>query len=319
MTTMKAYPWLLAGAVTIFSGCGDDLVNNKYEGEVLTTIKGTLAAGTGQTVNGPVSLAILWLPPTIFVADEQAGGGPIPPRTGDGTGEPTCTGIPDPTTLDVDLVDSIAWVTQSVTYQAQFPINFQIPITSLPPANVRLDLADVTEGQGTWSMGVLVAYVDGNGNGQYDPGTPGNLPDQLLAASASQEGTSIDVIFYLDGTYPAGSDFDQTFGQIGQGFSLLSGSTSQAPMVRAATDPIELALGRNIQGADFNFTGCGQVEHRVETNGAIPTDAELFCYEDGYGWYAPETSPEPCVVVEKSGWACLAPGTPAPANWPCGN
>lgn len=318
MTTMKAYPWLLAGAVTIFSGCGDDLVNEKYEGEVLTTIKGTLAAGPGQTVNGPVSLAIMWLPPTIFVADEQSGGGPIP-RISDGGDEQACDGIPDPTNTEAELEDSIAWITQSVTYEAQFPINFQIPITSLPPANVRLNLADVTQGQGTWSMGVLVAYVDGNGNGQYDLGTPGNLPDQLLAASAAAEGSSIDVIFFLDGTYPAGSDFDQLLGQGAQGFSLLSGSTGQAPTVRAATDPIELTLGRNVEGADFNFTGCGQIEHRIETNGAIPADAELFCYEDGYGWLAPETSPEPCVVVEKSGWACLTPGTTAPANWPCGN
>lgn len=314
MKTMNSYPWLLAGAVSILVGCGDGVVDNQYPGEVLTTLRGTLSAGSGQTVTGPVSLAILWLPPTIFSADEQTGGGPI--GSGDTPGEPTCTGLPDPTELTAETVPTIAWVSQSVTYQAQFPINFQIPVTTLPPASVRLDLAEVG-GTGTWSMGVLVAYVDGNANGQYDLGTPGNFPDQLLAASATEEGSDLDVIFYLDGTYPPGSDFDQLFGQLPSGFALLSGDTSVGPMARAPTEPIALTVGRNIQGSDFNFVGCAQVERRSETNGTRPADAELYCEESSYWWYAPDTSPEPCVEVDRSGWACLDAGQPAPASWPC--
>jgi hypothetical protein len=315
MTTMKAYPWLLAGAVTILAGCGEGLVNNEYPGEVLTTLRGTLAAGSGQQITGPVSLAILWLPPTVFVVEEHSGGGPI--GIGGDEPDPTCDGTPDPAETTSETSPTIAWVSQSVTYQAQFPINFQIPVTTLPPADVRLDLAEVG-GQGTWSMGVLVAYVDGNGNGQYDLGTPGNLPDQLIAASATGEGANIDVIFYMDGSYPAGSDFDQLFGQLPQGFTLLSGDTDQAPTVRAATDPIELTVGRNVQGRDFNFVGCGQIERRVERNGALPADADLNCHESGYFWSAPVEAPAPCVEVDRYGWACLAPETPAPAGYPCG-
>ena len=315
MTTMKVFPWLLAGAVSILAGCGDGLVNNEYPGEVLTTLRGTLAAGAGQAVTGPVSLAILWLPPTIFVSEEFEGGGPVP--IGGEEPNPTCDGTPEPLQTHVEQGDTIAWVSQSVTYQAQFPINFQIPVTTLPPADVRLDLAEV-DGQGTWSIGVLVAYVDGNGNGQYDLGSPGDFPDQLIASSASEAGANIDVIFYMDGSYPAGSDFDQQFGQLPVGFSLLSGDANSAPTLRAPTDPIELTVGRNIQGADFNFVGCGRVERRAETNGPIPADAELFCEADYYYWTAPEVAPEPCVEVERSGWACLDAGTPAPASWPCG-
>jgi hypothetical protein len=207
------------------------------------------------------------------------------------------------------------WVTQSVTYDAEFPISFTIPMTELPPADARMPLADYG-GTGMISFGVLVAYIDGNGNGVYDRGTPGNLPDELLSSSSNWSGSDLTVILFLDGD-PAG--FGSAFGTLQQGFNIVSKTPTQSPTMLGPTDPIMMTLGHNIDGRDLEYTGCAQIERRISYDGPIPAGAEISCDRDNtfLNWQMPDERPQPCVVVERSGLQCLLNGETPPAGWQC--
>lgn len=306
MTRMNVWMWGFTLAATATCGCGQGLVDDAYEGEAITTLHGTLTAGSSAPPSGPVSLTILWMP-----AISPSGG------AGGGSGRrQTCSGAPGAIANEVRLRETFGWVSQSVTFQPQFPISFQIPVTTLPPLSARQDLAEFG-GQGTWSFDVLVAYLDGNNNGVYDLAVPGNAPDQLLAASSNYSGSDLAAVFYLDSTDLAGLGAD--FGVLPQGFSVLRRTPTSSSTVLPVTTSIELTMGHNIQGEDFSYTGCRQVEHRIELNGARAANAQVECRDDKryYWWHTPVDRPELCVEIHREGSACVTTDAPIPAGWPC--
>lgn len=305
MTTIRTIIGPVAAA-TLALGCGNGLVNQEYEGEALTTIHGALATGATQIPTEPISLAILWMPQAFEGGSTRQSG------TGRGRG---CSSVPMPLTEEVLLEDAWGWVSQSVTYQAEFPISFTIPLNELPPASARMALEDYG-GSGTISFGVVVAYIDGNGNGVYDRGGPGNLPDELLSSSSNWSGSDLTAILFLDGD-PAG--FAGAFGPLPQGFSIISRTPTIPPTMLGPMDPIPMTLGHNIDGKDFEYTGCAQIERRISSDGPVPANAEFSCSaEDRYAyWSTPVERPEPCVTVERGGLLCLLHDEQPPADWPC--
>lgn len=287
--------------LTILStaACGNGLVDPNYHGQVLTTLRGTLTASGPMASADPVSLAILWVPPSLINSGWPARGSADTIACGDERSS-------------VTTAENVAWVSESVTYQAQFPISFQIPVTSLPPASVRLDLAQAG-GQGSWSMGILVAYVDTNGNGQFDLSRPGAPGDELVASTLSQ--ADYTAIFYLDGTIPPTSNME-----VPQGFSVINGGVEHPTEIHLPSQAIELVVGQNAAGEDGNLVSCAAIERREHIGGPVPAvlaDRRCSEFTRELMWTAPNVVPERCVVEQRRGRACLDPAVEAPADWLC--
>lgn len=302
------------------AACGDrGLVDEDYEGEPLVIIEGSLGVTGATAPSSPISLAIQWVP-AVEPPDLPPPGEFTPPR-----GPPVCDGTAQPVRTATSLGrENRGWVSQSVTYQAQFPIAFQIPVTTLPPPTARLDLAQLGH-SGTLSIGMLVAYVDTNQNGRFDLGQPGQAGDELLAASADVDGELSQVIVYMDGSIgprpPPGQDnwvdeFLDYYRGLPLGFSLLGTSgTVATPM--PVTTPITMNVGDNASGRDELAVSCSYIERRTVRDGPTPSNAEIYCNGGGYSWRLPDAYPEPCVELVTEGQVCLAAGVTPPPGYPC--
>lgn len=147
MTCTRRFSFSFVTLALLLTAC-DSATNQSFVGPPLATLKGTMTAREGLTINQPVRLAIAWF------AQSQ-------------------TGLPGSTPKGV--------VTDEISYTGTFPQSFTFALTGLPPAEaITTDASQVTG-----AIGVLIAYEDLNGDGQLTIATTGPVVDRVLGASSS--------------------------------------------------------------------------------------------------------------------------------------
>jgi hypothetical protein len=88
--------------------------------------------------------------------------------------------------------------TMTRTFTEPWPVQFEFPVTALPP---RSALVPTTDG-GLGATATLVAWVDGNGNGVLDRATAAQpSPDRIVGSARSPEGPGL-VLAFFEGSLP---------------------------------------------------------------------------------------------------------------------
>ncbi len=212
----------------------------------------------------------------------------------------------------------LTFVSQAVQYQAQFPINFSIPVTQVPPASAQLDLA-AQGGHGTLAFGFLIAFEDANQNGVFDLGSPGVAPEHVLASSLKDDGSSTALVF-LDGTLPPTAPWPQG---IAPGFSFFAAQNG-AVQVLAADTTLSLATAASTLVNDY---ACSAQAFHVEVQAEPAVGSPFSCGDilaaDGtlyekraVTWFA-VVGLTACVREITMGQRCIEPTVSLPSNWPC--
>jgi hypothetical protein len=182
-----------------------------------------------------------------------------------------CNGDPTSGGESCRITDVLATaLLQPVTYAAAFPISFAVPVEGAPPAPARYDLAG-QGGSGVLAMGVVLAFVDSDGDGALRLGTPGSPGEPGLANSAYQDYLPPDgeprrsyFITYLRGTINPGNVFQpyaDVLLQLPQGYAVwlkeewVDAYGRRVSVHRRAepieTTPIELVSRPGIEEAAF--------------------------------------------------------------------
>jgi hypothetical protein len=322
-------------------GCGPSgLADGGYHGETLATFRGELKAADAR---GAIAMAILWAPsfegettsspsganngpPSMMSGGANPGPGAVPPpNNGGGHGTQACpVGADAPDPVDHQL-SFPRWVTESVRYQAQFPIDFQVPISSVPSPSVQVDLAPYG-GQGRVSIGLLIAYEDTDGNGTFTPSSPGRIGDRLIATSARQEGATL--IIFLDGTLPANNDaaiLKVIPANTPQGFSVVDftngGASGPTQVALHTVQETTIELGTADPHAGYyDIIDCSTIDVTETTtpqNAPVPAGADVSCSSDRHSYRWTLRANAVCTEGATFGSGCFDPSGPAPAGWPC--
>jgi hypothetical protein len=160
------------------AACGGATGTDK-QGPPLVTLHGQLTGTAGASTTGPVSVAIAWYP---ALASNGATANPK------------------------------AIVTQQVTFQGNFPVDFSLQLDGPPPDDAMVDLA-ANGGVGKAAYGALLAFEDRNGNGTLDlvPLSGGPI-DKIVGSSIGDPSLVQPAITYsiqyLDGTPGLGDELD---------------------------------------------------------------------------------------------------------------
>jgi hypothetical protein len=186
----------------------------KYAGPPLASLSGSLT-GTGLSTNDEVRLAVIWF-------------------RFEGPGERSTP----PTVVATDLA-----------FTGTFPIHYQLDLYAPPPAEIiseQFDWQKLTTFH--LATGVLVAYVDRNGNHQLDPIEPNGVAIDTVVGSSAPDASD----WLGKGTWLLYSDADtELYGTIPQGFSL---SQNGVNVSRATPISIELT-----SEASLNLFLCQQL------------------------------------------------------------
>ncbi len=295
---------VLVPLLVALAACGT-AVTPVYPGVTLATFSGALTANQNTNITNPVALTIFWMskiPVPTFATLKD----PLPPTCG------------QPSSVHVRQETFDRYVAQSVAYQPQFPINFTLPITSVPVAAAQLDLS-LVGGVGKLSTGVIVAYEDLNGNGSYDFGSPGVAPEPILSTSINallaRTGPG-KVLMFLDGTLPPNSAPWPS--NLPQGFSVatITGGP-EGYLVDPPGTNIPLVVSPFPPFWVVDFT-CASAQYKTELNGSQPSNAAITCAADkrGFEWTHAFKS-DVCSFTNMMGNVCLNSGDAPPANWPC--
>jgi hypothetical protein len=304
---------LSALVASCLSGCGPggNLADENYPGQTLGVVQGALGGDIALGITEPVSMAIVWaasFPTSVLVND-------VAPTGSHGD---LCAMAPTQLSSIVHVNPGFR-ISQQVTYEPIFPIQFSIPITTLPPVDAQLDLSSLG-GTGKFSFGFVVAYVDANKNGRFDQGSPANAPERLLASSF---GKDLNYIMFLDGTPPP--QFLAPSVTVPQGLSMYSvkdfaTSAPAGPSVVPVNTPVTLGTPPPTFGV---LMGCESFESRKIFGGNRLAGSSAIVGTCGTGpegsiylWRS-EVVPTACVFEERQGAVCLASGAPEPADWPC--
>jgi hypothetical protein len=287
---MAKRSWL--SVLLVLAACKVGLADGNYPGPVLATFHGTLASTGDAGTNGQIGIALEWLnfpnlPRPVPISGYDGGTPPFPYQA--------CAVAPTmrpPVTLPFNI-----FLSQSVSYQAQFPIQFVIPVTQTPPPDALITGA-TDAGIVSMALGRVVAYGDANGNGTLDVGNV-QAPGEVVVGVSS-----LDVV-YIDGTFPP----------YPQGFSIVDESMSPAQALPAST-PLDL-IDPNQRGGPGSYS-CTSYEIVSAFNGPVPPGASIDCAPDGgaYGWRLVSGIGADCVLHDDNGFVCDPDGGALP-NWPC--
>lgn len=299
LTRLALVPLLLATF-----GCGG-LIDDKYAGQTLATVQGQLKASSGTNVTAPIGMAIFWEGATVPAVPITSGGDPSEPLSCAATRQPRDTSF---------VTNYSSFVSQAVSYEPHFPIDFSIPVKGVPPKSAQFDLAAMGGGTGVVAFGLVIAFEDANGNGAYDFGTPTRNAERILGTSATND--SHTTVVFLDGHLngraaaipglPA--DFDT------QGLTLvrLDQATNTFTSEPAST-PITVAVAPNTA---TNELGCSSVGIDTFYEATPREGAIITCMNStSYTWELAER-PTTCMQKVHTGIVCLGNSAP-PANWPC--
>lgn len=169
-------------AMVLLSGCGE-LADGTYTGEQLHSIHGLVRAGAVPSLDADVRVAVLWVD-----ADVEQG----------------ITAIPFSSNVATE-----------VGVSGGFPTSFDLDFLDVPDASVM----NASNGPDAYAVGIVVAYLDCNGNGRFDldwrQGTkspddcsglsPGAATDLLVGVDAER------AVLYTTTPLAPGSDWGARF------------------------------------------------------------------------------------------------------------
>lgn len=198
-----AYRMAIGVAAASWIACGDPMLNANEPGSTLFTVNGRLTNTDALEVDPELYVAVVW------AAYDFTGG-------------------------DVDTITFVSQTVQVTSFE--FPANFSVDLTELPPAAAMASFSDVTMGasgesspspsDGRYAYGMLVAFEDLDGDGQLTlPNlTTTELPDRIVGITGEEamlvfiEGEVPPQIIYDAETNPYGSidRLDPGFNLIGQ-------------------------------------------------------------------------------------------------------
>lgn len=325
----------LAAAFLACGGGGDDPVVHPEE----ATVHGTLRQTQAFQVPGRVSFALQWLGAAFAESTVRAD---LDPYTPDpqlsivcSVTSPivygTCDGVATSGGESCRVTDVLATaLLQPVTYPAAFPISFAVPVEGAPPALTLYDLAG-QGGSGVFAMGVLLAFVDSDGDGALRLGTPGSPGEPGLAISAYQDYLPPDgeprrsyFVTYLRGTINPGNVFQpyaEVLLQLPQGYAVwlkeewVDAYGRRVSVHRRAepieTTPIELV---SRPGIEDEAVWCRMYDVDMTYVAALPEgEVPLACSPDGLAaqWWR-STSFLPCTFREQRYEADFACATTTP-------
>ena len=294
-------------AAILLAACGGSesgLVDKGFRGVPLGTLRGTLRASDTSALGPEISMALLWEPPDFqLTAEELIASFPPTPQV-------PCTGEPDPERRIQEgaPLRRPGRVTQQFSFEASFPLRFEMPIFELPPADVRVELDDGSQ----YALGSVVVFIDSNRNGLLDVPAADLAGDEIIALPSDV------TVIYADGDL----FFDQADGStvpLPQGLSL-----SVRDQVRPLQDGVDIDVVATLaERKAAEHSACSSVVFRDEY-GADPSNfdpEESSCSEDGL-IHVQSSLNRPaldriCVLTQRIVIACLEPDAPVPADWPC--
>lgn len=298
---------LAMGCLAATVGCGPGLVDADWPGAPLITLEARLDVPADVPIEGDVQVALQWFAKPVDALSTVV----EPP-------EPMqCDGQPVPLFEQSQVIDETEWVSETQTFEPEFPLRMRIPVFEPPPETVQGDLLDLG-GEGRWAIGQLVAFADLDGSGRFEPPTPGGARDRVLGLARTAEGRTRRVLF-LDGTLPDG----HALAGLAPGLHVMSADPEQPLDIRPSDDG-EIALGLpagQVARGDALLTICGRTELRVRLGGPATPGDPVECAAGGDRFVAGQVEYEPggtpCVVEQRWTAACLTPGATRPAGWPC--
>ena len=330
------------GCVVI--GCNDDgLVDESYQGEPLATVNGSLsieAPASGEKI----SIAVAWLNDGAYSEREYT-----PDFDGDDESEVACDGTPAPyQTETYRLPGKEAFALQSVAYEATSLTNFGLPILDLPPESARTDIASLDIGEGWMAYGLLIAFLDKNGDGIFDAATPETEGDTLLAVSYQEtEGKYYQgIVQYLNGTFIDNSNGDDNYTvvpdiyrELSQGFNIQilewNEETDEETITTSKDQTVRLFTPDPLIAYEMTDIQCSEFEITVDFNKSFSREDyndDMSCWASQeivdssdptelvegpllMGWEDYTSGPNnPCIVRESKGFVCF-PGSSISDEW----
>ena len=296
----------------LIAACGDaepSIVEQDDNQGPLGTLRGTVSTPDTSGWGQQISMAVLWVPSDEVEFTDI----PIP----DSPDAIECTGEADPKQfVQEKTFERRRWIQtfEPVSFDANFPIRFEIPIEEPPP----LETLNALFGYAEFAIGRLVVFIDSNRNGALDLPSANLEGDEILALP--QEVT----IYYMD-PEPGIEVFlepDETGTEVqipdGLSFRIANRFTSPASGVdiQISTEPADRKTAEH--------AACTSIALRDEFGAPVPSNLnpELTrCSEDGrYVLQATDREIEldrTCVLTKRVVEACLEPGSPRPEGWPC--
>jgi hypothetical protein len=214
---------LLMSAVLLGSSCPAPVPQ-----EPQITLHGQLRSSTAASLSNPVRLAVGWYPTWM--------GTPKGPKS--------------------------IIVSQATTLSGSFPVDFSFQLKGRPPADALVDLAE-TGGEGVIAYGFLIAYEDGNGNGELDLATATTpSPDRIVGISDGDPSLPPPLhhyfVVYADGRQ--GPDSYMRAFDLPVGYALLEGHSNYG--VRMV--PPETSVGIEVTNTDaLQVFGCPDLDFNL--------------------------------------------------------
>lgn len=333
--------YVLASAVTmllVICGCDDKgLVDQNYQGDPLATVNGSLSIDAppgGQKI----SIAVAWLNDSYGEDDVET----TPNFVGDEEGEVSCDGIPAPYQSETYRAPGMTlFALQSAAYEATSLVSFQLPILELPPESARTDLADMNVGEGWVAFGVLIAFLDENGDEKFDAATPETSGDTLLAVSVKETG-DIEyqgIVVYVNGTFIDDPYVQEFYGDFSQGFNIqvleYNLATDEETLTTDSHQTVRLFTPDPFVAYEMADLQCSEIEITVDFNESFARDdygEAMTCWVSqsemdssdpteivegslSLGWNDGAADPNnPCIIRESKGFVCF-PGSNISDEW----
>ena len=217
---------LLLSLAVLMVSCGQMAVDGHYRGEPLFAIRGTVSVtATRSDLSGELRVALFWARPG------SAGGAPL---------------------------DAVTAVEQEVGTASSFPARVALTVHERPGAELIATAPDV---QGTFALGMLLVYLDVDGDGRWDRGL-----EELVGAAPDA------VVVYA----PAGLTGGR-YGTLAAGFHLLArapGAVCDAPLASAEASEVPIVVDMRFPAAALGDIDCdGGAE---EWSGTCPSPATVW-------------------------------------------
>lgn len=289
---------------------------------------------------GALRAAVLWFIP----------GAPVDQTTLENFGPRVCNGAMNDRGRARDILDySATRAAQDLGPVSNLPASITVPANLVPPTEVLEDLSvppqieyfgEFMPGSGSFASGVVIVYLDIDGDQQFDAGQPGNVTDRIVAGSGPDIFYTdvLHRVTYLNGTPYWIGDLSGTGGflqqlNLPQGIAHYRRYRFDPPVTFPQTTPIEVAPNDGPTMTSVIFFQCSHHESTIihDAFGPARPDTQIRCSEDSTHryWSFSEEAPssvileqhideiDDCRTTARFGSACQLLTDPKPANWPC--
>jgi hypothetical protein len=235
-------------------------------------------------------------------------------------------------------------IAEDLPVKASFPAAFTIQLSDPPPMSaMTLDgPPDASPAPPLAAIGVVVAYVDKNGNGKLDlvDNGAGAYVDQILATSGDTG------LLYIEGNPPVYPPDSGIGGKTVAGYNVYSlcnplppptpGSICQPPpcndevlpistpiTLSASTDPLtsDLMCASGPTSASSSGSSAPSATPGRPVTYPSPCDVNLLCADDGSSYQFDTCTTVPDGICKGTSQTCTAVvydrPSPTPSDWPC--